>query len=319
MSKTDRIVEILLILSKNPGVTAPELAQKLQVTERSVYRYLAELKEKGYLIRNIKDTDSASRKYYLTPLSFTGAEALAMISSGKAFISQEGLPLCQDLKTALEKVEAAIFAVEDKRMFCHLQARFTYLSNKMRDYSPWEDKITIINKAIRRSRSITIVYDSFSSGEVRERIIDPYDLYWSDGNLYLAAFCHKNKKMRTFRIDRFKAIKEIGDRFNRCPEFNLNDFLSSSWRVYRGGEEIKVKLLVYPPATRLFQESSYHDSQKLQKLQDGKMHCFLTVPNTPEFRSWLLGWGKQVEVVEPLPLREEIRKELQESLGRYGG
>ena len=136
--------------------------------------------------------------------------------------------------------------------------------------------------------------------------------------LYLAAYCHKHKDMRSFRIDRFKFVKKVSEHFNRDPKFNLSKFLGPSWRVYRGNEEAsKVKILVYPPAARLFRETRYHETQELEELAGGRLYCTLTVYDSPEFRSWLLGWGSQVEVVEPAELREGIKGELQESLARY--
>ena len=78
-----------------------------------------------------------------------------------------------------------------------------------------------------------------------------------------------------------------------------------------------VKLLVYPPASRLFSETRYHETQKLEELENGKILCTLTVSDSPEFRTWLLGWGSQVEVVEPEELRESIIVELKEAVERY--
>jgi predicted DNA-binding transcriptional regulator YafY len=319
MNKTERIIKVIVALSQNPAASATELAGQLQVSERSIYRYLRDIRRLGFPLRTFRDQESGLRRHYLTPLTFTASEALAIIAAGQSLLSQEGLPICEDLETALLKVKAAICSIEDKRAFYRLEPRFTYLGEKIRDYTPWQGLIQQITECIYHCRSITVVYDSFSSEEVTERIIDPYDLYWSRGNLYVAAYCHKHNDMRSFRIDRFKSIQKVGERFNRDPEFALNKYLGPSWRVYRGNEEVsKVKIMVYPPAARLFRETRYHETQELEELEDGKLSCTLTVYDSPEFRSWLLGWGSQVEVLEPAELREEIKEELQESLGRYG-
>jgi predicted DNA-binding transcriptional regulator YafY len=318
MNKTERIIKVILALSQNPAASAPELAGQLQVSERSVYRYLNDIKRLGFPLHTFKDAESGLRRHYLTPLTFTASEALAIIAAGQSLLSQDGLPLCDDLGTALLKVKAAICSIEDKRTFYRLEPRFTYLSEKIRDYTPWQGLIQQIIECIYHCRSITVVYDSFSSDEVTERIIDPYDLYWNKGNLYLAAYCHKHNDMRSFRIDRFCAIKKVGERFTRDPEFHLNEYLGPSWRVYRGNEDvIKVKILVYPPAARLFRETHYHDTQELEELEDGKLSCTFKVPDTPEFRTWLLGWGSQVEVVEPPELREGVKEELVKSVQLY--
>ncbi|MEW5920379.1 MAG: WYL domain-containing transcriptional regulator [Bacillota bacterium] len=317
MNKTERIIKVILALSQNPATSASELAGQLQISERSVYRYLNIIKRLGYCLHNFKDTESGLRKHYLTPLTFTASEALAIIAAGQSLLTQDGLPLSADLGTALTKVKAAVCSLEEIRAFRRLEPRFTYLGEKTRDYSPWQELIQQIQKCIYHCCSISVVYDSFSSGEVSERLIDPYDFYWNKGNLYLAAYCHKHHQMRSFRIDRISSFKKVAGSFNRDPEFNLNEYLGLSWRVYRGSEEMTVKLLVYPPASRLFRETRYHETQELQELEDGKICCTLTVSDSPEFRTWLLGWGSQVEVLEPEGLRKGIGEELNKALNNY--
>ena len=272
----------------------------------------------GFPLHNFKDAESGLQRHYLTPLTFTASEALAIIAAGQSLLSQEGLPFSNDLGTALLKVKAAICSIEDKRAFFRMEPRFTYFGEKSRDYTPWQSFIQQIRECIYHCWSISVVYDSFSSDEVTERLLDPYDFYWNKGNLYLAAYCHRHNEMRSFRIDRLNAIQTIEERFNRNAEFDLNRYLGQSWRVYRGNEDvIKVKILVYLPAARLFRETRYHETQKLEELEDGRLYCTLTVYDSPEFRNWLLGWGSQVEVMEPGELREGIREELQESVERY--
>jgi predicted DNA-binding transcriptional regulator YafY len=173
------------------------------------------------------------------------------------------------------------------------------------------------HNCIRRSKTITVIYDSFSADEVTERLMDPYDVFFSDGNLYLAAYCHKRQSVCNFRIDRFKEIKSINGTFVRDSGFNLNEFLGPSWRVWHGAKKATVKFIVYPPASRFFRESAYHNSQRTEELEDGKLLCALTVYITPEIKSWLLSWGKQVKLLEPFELVEEIKDELRESLEIY--
>ncbi len=317
MNKTERIIKVILTLTQNPAASAHELAEQLQISERSIYRYLSIIKRLGYCLHNFKDAESGLRRHYLTPLTFTASEALAIIGAGQSLLSQDGLPLSNDLETALAKVKSAICPIEEKRAFYRLEPRFTYLGEKSRDYTPWQGFIQQIRECIYHCRSITVVYDSFSSDEVTERRLDPYDFYWNKGNLYLAAYCHRHNEMRSFRIDRFNSVKKVNGHFTRNPEFDLNEYLGPSWRVFRGKEKMTVKILVYPPASRLFRETRYHETQKLEDLEDGKLFCTFMVSDTPEFRTWLLRWGSQMEVVEPVELREGIKKELQKCLERY--
>jgi predicted DNA-binding transcriptional regulator YafY len=319
-NKLHRLASAMCILNSNSsqGVSAKEIAASLQICERTAYRYLRNLRELGYPVYPSRDPEAGERKYLLTPVTFTGAEALALAAASQSLLNQEGLPLRQQLKSALDKVESVIRSGEDTHAYRRLKPHFTYLSQELRDYSPWQEIIAALTESIRRNRSVTAIYDSYSGGKVTERILDPYHLFWGEGNLYLAAHCHLHQEVRSFRIDRFKSVKPQKNQFARNASFNLADYLKPSFRVWSGTEEVCVRFLVYPPASRFFRESSYHHSQNVEEIADGKIICSLTVYNSPEIKSWLLSWGKQVEVLEPKELREEIKQELQAGLGKYG-
>jgi len=317
VSKVQRITSVLAILNQGKGVSAKEIACHLEICERTAYRYLRELKALGYPVYPSRDPEADQRKYLLTPVSFTGPEALALAATSQSLLGQEGLALCQHLKSALAKVESVIRSGEDTHAYRRLKPHFTYLSPQQRDYSPWQETITTLTNCIRRSRSVTAVYDSFSGGKVTERTIDPYHLFWGEGNLYLAAHCHLRQQVCNFRIDRFKSVKTHSSQFTRDPSFDLADYLGPSFRVWSGTEEIRVRFLVNPPESRFFFETAYHHSQQIKELPDGKIACTFTVYNSPEIKKWLLGWGKQVEVLEPEELREEIKQELTETIKSY--
>ncbi len=315
MSKAEKLINIIDSLSRNPAATAAELAGQLRVSERSVYRYLNDLKRLGFVLNSASD-ENGVRRHMLHPLSFTAREALALIAASQSMLSQEGLPLYEHLCEALAKIRSAIPALEEKRQFLRLESRFTFLSRKARDYACWAEQIETIYQCIRYNRTINVMYYSHTAGKVTERLLNPYDLFWSDGDLYLAAYCHTRAEMRSFKVNRFHSVKKHHGHFTRDPGFDLKEYLGGSWRVWRG-EEQEIKLLAHHPASLLFLETSYHSSQRVCRQPDGSVLVSLTTSDTPEFRSWLLSWGSKVEVLEPISMRSEIKKELLAGLERY--
>lgn len=316
MSKADRLINIIDSLARNPAASASELAVKLCVSERSVYRYLNDLKRLGYTLHSTSD-ESSLRRHVLQPLSFTAQEALALVAACQSLLSQDGLPLCDHLCEALAKIKTAIPALEEKRQFLRLETRFTFLGRKARDYTYWSDQINTICQCIRHNRTIKVVYNSHSAGQLTERLLDPHDLFWNDGDLYLAAYCHSKAEMRSFKINRMQSVKRDSGHFTRAPDFDLKEYLGRSWRVWRGAEELQVEILAYPPASLLFLETSYHSSQRVCRQPDGSVLVVLSTADTPEFRSWLLSWGSQVEVLEPTSLRAEIKQEMLAAVEKY--
>ncbi len=312
MNKTERIFKLTSLLAQEPGVSINVLKEELQISERTVYRYLSNLKSQGFPIHYEKDPQDVKLKHILRPLTFTAAEALAVKAAGQSILTHKGLPYNDALQTAIRKVCSALHCQEDKREYNQLQKRFNILDECLRDYSPWDKHIKKIQNALRHQRSIYIYYNSDSSKRAVIRKVDPYELCWLYGNLYFIAYCHNRKKVLTFRVNRIQSSKNSNNTFKRLKNFNLNDYLKDTWRIYRSDEKIKVKILVYPPVSRFFEEAKYHESQQVEKVGDNKIICKYEVDDSPEFRNFLLGWGKGVKVLEPEKLREEIIQEIKE-------
>lgn len=317
MSKSERIIDLLCLMNQKPGLTVKEMAAHMETTERTVYRYLKDIKEYGYQLYKNEDPRSSLQRYKLAPLKFTGSEAVALVNTCRPHLKQKGLPLSRDLESAVEKIKSAICPREGLEHFYKMQPLYTNMGTVLRDHSPWEEIITTIEESMKENCTINVVYDSFSSEISRDRPLDPYQLFWHSGNLYLAAYCHRREEIRSFRVDRFLSVDKTGQKFTRDGSFDLENYLDGSWKIYRGMEEINLKIFVYPAASRLFRESAYHPTQQNNELPDDCLECTFTVTNTPELRSWLLSWGSMVVVQEPEEMREEMKRELERSLGNY--
>lgn len=317
MSKTVRMFSLLLELSQQPGISVKDLARSLNITERSAYRYLNELKKQGFRLRHAEDPEAYQRKHILTPLTFTSDEALALNAACKSLLYQNGLPVSKHLKSALHKVEGAVRSVEDKRAYFSLRSHFTVISECRRDLSAWGEIFEKVMEAIRLNQTLELIYDSYSSGKTTERKIDPYSFFWKNGNCYLTAFCHTRKRFCNFRLDRVKSIIKIAGNFTRDNDFQLNKHLGPSFGVWCGTGEITIRFLVYYPASRLFRENCYHPSQRIEEAENGNIICTFTIYDTPEIKSWLMSWGSMVEVLEPEGLRAAIIDEFKCCLEKY--
>ncbi len=319
MNKTERIFKLTNLLAENPGASTDLLKEKLQVSERTIFRYLHDLRSHGFSMHREKDPQDLKLKHILRPLTFTAEEALAIKAAGQSLLIHKGLPYNDALQVVIKKVSSALHYQEDKREYYQLYKRFNLLEECLRDYTPWDKHIKTILECIRHNRSVCIYYDSFSAKEVTMRNVDPYELCWHSGNLYLVAFCHSRKNVRIFRIDRIQSSKASKNSFKRINEFSLKDYLGDTWRIYRGDKKIEVKLLIFPPVSRLFEEARYHESQQVEKVENDNIICSFEVNDSPEFRNFLLGWGKSVKVLEPKKLRKEIKEELEGMMGLYKG
>jgi hypothetical protein len=145
--------------------------------------------------------------------------------------------------------------------------------------------------------------------------IDPYFIEPSILGLstYVIAFCHQRKAIRAFKIDHIMGEVTItSDSYEIPPTFNANDYLSSAWDIYTSedlkisGVEEEVKLCFSPKVGETVRETLWHPSQVTEIQADGSMIMTLRVRNTFSFRTWIMRWEKEVEVLAPRALRNEI-------------
>lgn len=151
-------------------------------------------------------------------------------------------------------------------------------------------------------------YHSFGRDAVSRRRLDPVQLWYQQGGIYVAAYCHTRRQVLTFALERFRRVCLTEDTFEAPREFNLERYLEGSFGLFRG-EPVRVSLRFSRHVARYVAERSWHPTQVLSPLLTGELQMTLRVPLSPEVRRWILGYGKEVEVLEPKGLREDIRRE----------
>ena len=99
--------------------------------------------------------------------------------------------------------------------------------------------------------------------------------------------------------------------FVRRPEFDLDAYLRQSLHLQRGQEQVTVRSRFSAYQARWVRERQYHPSQQIEELPDGGLILTAQVAGTEEVKRWLMGYGADVEVLEPAALREQIRQEIE--------
>jgi predicted DNA-binding transcriptional regulator YafY len=187
-----------------------------------------------------------------------------------------------------------------------------------KDYSHASETLRMLQQALHERRTLEAKYHSFGRDTVTSRRLDPLHLWYQQGGIYLAAYCHTRRQVLTFALERFRQVRLTEDTFEAPREFNLDRYLEGSFGIFRG-EPVRVTLRFSRQVGRYVAERQWHPSQVVSLLLTGELEMTLRVPLSPELRRWILGYGKDVEVLEPKSLREDIRREWLAALrGREG-
>jgi predicted DNA-binding transcriptional regulator YafY len=168
--------------------------------------------------------------------------------------------------------------------------------------------VETIQRALAEGRALDLRYHSLSRDAETERRVDPYHLTYYGGGLYLVGHCHLRGDVRIFAVERIRAAAVLRQPFQRPAGFDPEAYLRGAWGIVRG-DVVPVRAVFSRTAAPHVRDRLWHPSQRLRELPGGRLEVRLEVADTVEVRRWLLGFGAEAEVLEPLALREALRAE----------
>jgi len=113
-----------------------------------------------------------------------------------------------------------------------------------------------------------------------------------------------------FALDRIKTLEISDETFEKPENFNIEDFMSSSFGVFQGRAE-KVKIHFAKEIAEYIKEKKWHDTQILHAREDGSIIFEADVAGVDEIRFWVLSWGSETTVISPESLKLTTQKEIE--------
>ncbi|NIA16341.1 MAG: WYL domain-containing protein [Nitrospiraceae bacterium] len=305
------------------GLTLKELSEQFEVTEMTVRRDLKGLEEVGFPI--FADTlDDGSKKWRINykvihapHVTFHLTEVLALYLSRELLRPLAGTQFAEGIRSCIDKAKS-MFKPSALGYFRRLAEVLYVHLPELPDYSEKEKIIDICSIACEDEKELAIRYRSAGSAS-RLRTVQPYGLVYFHHALYLVARDPKAKELRTFKIDRIDEAELQDKDFQRPLEFDLSKIYEHSFGIFHSDKTIKVRVKLAPEAANAVLERKWHTSQKIEKHKDGSVIATYTLGDTTELKSWVLSFGRYVEVLAPKSLRTEIRNELAAAAAPYRG
>lgn len=296
------------------GVPATSLAQRHGLRLRMVYRDLHALETAGFPL-----VQAAGAKWKLLdgwqdriPFPLPPREALALHVARSVLAPLRGTPFARDFAALAERLVGPPSPARDGQgeLFPRFRAVLTTRSSLAIDYSGHEAILETLCRGAETRTTLRVAYFTESRREITKRQLDPYSLYYDPKleALYLFAWCHLRKGIRTFAVHRFRQAALTGRRFQISPSFSAEGYLSGAFRMWRGENTVAVRLRL-DPELEWVAERRWHASQRLVRRKAGGFDLELTVEGTREIRRFILELGAAVEVLEPAWLRREIAEE----------
>ncbi len=297
--------------------TIAELARELKVTDRTIRRDIEALQEAGFPIYD--ETADRRRVWRLLEPSrrrvmqgFTLAELAALYFGRNLMSFLGGSPLAADLESAFEKIRQAL----PERSLPYLeriQDLFAARPDPSKDYSRKRGVIESLIDAVLHQRRVKVDYFSFHSQRAKTYLLDPYRVVYFRGGLYVYARAAEYDEVRTFAVERIRAIDVLDSTFEMPKGFDVGEYARGAFGI-AGGQAEDVELRFAAPVAGYIRERVWHESQELEELPGGDVHLRLRVAPGVDLRAWIKGFVPHVTVLRPAGLRDEIARELREAL-----
>ena len=220
MSQLSRLLSILTILRSRRIVTATDLAERFEVSVRTIYRDIRKLEESGVPVVTIDGKGySLMDGYFVSPVQFSEQQANALITAQLLVHNTEDTSLVSHFDEAMLKIRS-VFRASIQEKGERLE-RNIYVFQKSRPQIA-SSVLSELQLAITNFNYTEINYQKADDPEVTFRLIEPCALYSTDNKWILIAWCHLRKDYRSFRVDRIRQFRMLDKKFDD-RKFSLTD------------------------------------------------------------------------------------------------
>ena len=300
--KIDRLIGILSVLLQKDKVTAPELAERFEVSRRTINRDIEDLCKAGIPIRTSQGTGggiSIMDGYRMDRTILTSKDMQMILAGLRSLDSVSGSSYYGQLMEKIQAGSSSFISGRDSILI---------------DLSSWyraslTPKIETIQDAIGDRRLVRFHY--FSPSGESERTVEPYYLVFHWSSWYFWGWCRDRKAFRLFKLNRMDSVQKTEEIFE-CREAPMPDL--SNEKIFPG--KIRVKAL-------------FEADQKWRLVEDFGPECFVerddgrllfTTEHTDleSLVTWLMTFGDKAEVLEPLEAREAVSQMAKKMVILYG-
>ncbi|WP_426389319.1 helix-turn-helix transcriptional regulator [Variovorax sp. R-27] len=242
MRRADRLFQLVQLIRGRRLTTAAFLAQRLEVSERTVYRDVADLQHQGVPIEGEAGVGyRLGAGFELPPLMFTQDEASALVAAARLAQSWVDPALARDIETGLGKILSVLPpAARVSAEALALYAPAMGLDDTLRA------RLQTLREAVQSHNKLLLQYHDVS-GDASERTVRPLGCFYWGKVWTLSTWCELRNDFRGFRLDRMDAITVLPERFRDEPGKTLADMLRQLKAETEQGKVVPQEPPALPP------------------------------------------------------------------------
>src|SRR5690606_24570974 len=308
MNRLDRVTAILIQLQSKRVIKAQEIADRFQISLRTVYRDIKSLEAAGIpIIGEAGVGYSIMEGYRLPPIQFTKEEATSFLMASKIIEKYTDAENYQVYQSALFKIKAVLRTVE-KNYIEDIAPHILVLSNNYQQSSANNQFLQNILSAINEKKLVSLKYRDINAQNITQRDIETIGIYLQNSFWYFIAYCRLRNDYRTFRTDRILDFKILEESF-QTQHPSLKEYL----KIKSEQEDLKTVVLAVEKtiANYLITQKYYYGYVSEEDKGDHVEMTFLTA-SLRGFAAWYLTIARRAEIISPSSLRQDVRNMISE-------
>lgn len=303
MNRIDRLHAILTHLQSKKRVTAQQLADRFDLSLRTVYRDIKALEESGVPVSGEAGVGySVMEGYRLPPVMFTQEEATALLLSAKLAEQLTDDSVRKQMEAAIYKVKAVLRA-NDKDFVDTLTPLINVYQRQLPDGLS-QQYITTILTAIGQKRIVQLVYRANYRDELTQRNIEPIGVSYYGQAWHLIAWCHLRNGYRDFRLSRIQKMNVTDQTFENAEHPSMEQYIQQMMSRDKDLKEVVVRF--NKETAKHVGEYRYYNGFVSEEVRDDGVYMKFLTGCLDYFARWLLTYTDGVTVESPAALQENM-------------
>lgn len=309
-----RVLTVLELLQARERISGRELAERLEVSVRTVQRYIMRLQDLGVPVEATRGPGGAYHLkpgFRMPPLMFGAEEAFA-VALGLDALAYLGLgEVAPSALTARAKLSRVLPLQIGERVEA---VRSTILLEPPRWVRQADVGLLLtLATAATALLCVRISYRAHSGAETT-RVVEPWGLMQHEGRWFMSGYCRLRNDMRLFRLDRIASADPLGDPFTRPDDFDLRSFVYERLALAEAPWQIEVWLDL--PLARV--EAGLPRAMAVLITEGSGTLLQCTMTELDDLAMRLLPLGCRMEIRRPAELRDAFRRVAEQALGIAG-
>ena len=304
MNRIDRVTAILIQLQSRKVIKAQDIADRFNISLRTVYRDINTLQQSGIpVIGEAGVGYSIMDGYRLPPVMFTKEEAMAFLTAEKFMEKFTDASTDNTYKSAMYKIKAVLRSTEKdmlENMEDHIQV--------MQSFAPFSTSsvnnlLPAFLKSISEKKALHINYVSAYTNESTERDVEPIGIFFVAGYWHSIAFCKLRNDYRDFRIDRISSVKATDNSFSKQHP-TLKEYLE---QMYKHRELQPIVIRLNHTMAKYLDRQKYSYGFVLQTENHEFTEMTFLTASIDGFARWFLSFADHASIVQPASLNDKIK------------